>query len=314
MSFTVLYKGKEMKKRSFLVFAMIVMFAGSLQHCSACEENQAERTPFFVDQHISGLSLNEKGEVVYGDWKMSISLPSEDKIRAAALHKDEDILTVVTDNATVICYSISDKKTAEIGRFTPSYEAQTITVRFSHIAGLVYLLFDDVKHRKELEKDIPRQEYSDRYHRLSLIKTAEKWCALPAKKPNELMLGMAYYLKGKKVILRDSEGKRTTIKLNETLGTPYRSGPGDPLAQAVFLFAGQGIVCRTVQGWSLHRPDGKLIRYFSTSHIHALWWGEPFASGGKFFVRSRTGPGGSTYLLDTKTGKLTEQMIEPDKE
>jgi len=302
-----------MKKQFFLVFAIIVMLVGSLQHCFAGDEKQAKESPFFVDQHISGLSLNEKGKVVYGDLRIRVSVPSEDKIRAAAIHEEKEILTVVTDKATVICYSLSGKKTAEIGRFTPSYEAQTRTVRFSHIAGLVYLLCDDVIHRKELEKDVTRQEYSDRYHRVSLIKSAEKWHALPAKKPGELMLGMAYYLDGKKAILRDSEGKRTTIELSDTLGAPYRSGPGDPLAQAVFLFAGQGIVCRTVQGWSLHKPDGKLVRSFSTSDVHALWWGEPFACDGKFYVRSRTGPGGSTYLLDTKTGKLAEQKNEPDK-
>ena len=302
-----------MKKQSLLIFAVVVMLIGAPQHCFAGYENRAQESPFFVDQHINGLSLNEKGEVVYGDLRISVTIPSDDRIRAAAVHEEEEILTVVTDKGTAICYCLSGNKTAEIGRFTPIYEAQTITVRFSHIAGLLYLLCDDVKHRKELEEDIPRQEYSDRYHRVTLIKSAEKWHALPAKKPDELMLGTAYYLDGNKAILLDGEGKRTTIELKETLGSPYRSGPGDPLAQAVFLFAEQGIVCRTKKGWSLHKPDGQHVRSFSTCDIQALWWGEPFESDGKFYVRSRTGPEGSTYLLDIKTGKLAEQKNEPDK-
>ncbi|MBI5774434.1 MAG: hypothetical protein HZA89_11910 [Verrucomicrobia bacterium] len=258
----------------------------------------------------SGLKLTAAGQLSHGE-KLLPPVPDSGAIFGAAYYPTMQTLLVVRSNAAVSYYATKDEAFSEVDNFTPTYLARAKLVRFTKVPGLVYVLTVDVRKEEELgelgRRGVRAQEYPDRYHRVALTKAAQEWHGVPVADAKEKLLGGCYKLSEKQLNLFLPESKPINIKLPQELAPPFRSGPYDDLAQSVFIFPGNGIVCLTTKGWSLHEMNGKLRKWFSVEGIQILWWRDPSFKGGDFFVNAAMG---ATYQMDVASGKLIKVTKE----
>lgn len=161
------------------------------------------------------------------------------------------------------------------------------------------------------------QMNSDYHTRLALLPGADSYFGIPEKYdwekvPFNTCLAACYRLEkaGKTIQISLAPNQLITLELPEALAEPYRSGPGDALAEAVFVIPQRGILCRTTEGWSLHDVKGKPVKWFSTIGIQNGWWTHPVYENDAFQVYYQIGPGGSFYKLDIESGLLKKQKRE----
>lgn len=237
------------------------------------------------------------------------------KLFAAAFYPKAGVLATVGEDAVVRLYRGSGSKLKLECDHTPLRKAQMRTVRFSSVPGLVYVLWDDVKLRDQLVRPIDLdQRYSDVYERVVLDKDAENWHAIPLTEAGwhdtrsengngRAMLPITYSVRTSQLISLNTSGRSIQLALPHPLDQPFRSGPGDPLAEAVFVIRGKGIVCKTQDGWSLSDLNGKLVKWFR-DEAGGGWWANPSWTDGSFFVSWRCPSGGTAFRMDMASGKL----------
>jgi hypothetical protein len=157
---------------------------------------------------------------------------------------------------------------------------------------------------------IRTQEYPDRFERIDLsgLSTYE---GVPVdtntSKEKIVILGAYYYYDHatNSIYLNMGLKKEICLKFTGEIGRPFRTGPYDPLAQAIFIFPEKGVVTKLATGWAIHDMDGNLIKEFiDPAKERWDWWTHPMLQDNNFFVVKRTGPGGIKYKLDIQSGKM----------
>jgi hypothetical protein len=252
----------------------------------------------------AGLMQTDKGFFV-GANRLPLE-PSPPMQAHAAYYQQEGLLVTVSTSADVTLYQTEGGRLIERKRIAGEAHARTSAVHFSRVPGLLYVLWIDTTKEAELRGSC-RQEYPDRYSRYAMTDVAGKYDAMPDDQGNHELLNGCYLLTNKKVVpFSLKEGNWGKLELAESLGEPFRSGPGDSLAQCVFVFPTHGIVCRTHDGWSVNDCNGKLVKHFNSGGIKAMWWTDPEFKQGSFLVCTRSGPNGKTFRLDLAKGKLIE--------
>lgn len=267
--------------------------------------------PFYFVQdskgqnHSFGLRAAEDGRLTLedGSGRSLEMVPDPKRLFGAAFYQDENSLVAIETDGTVLWYGEESGIFQLKNKRSVEYPASVLNVFFTRVPGLVYLLLEDTQEADRL-RNSPEQSYADRYGRITLQTSAEGWHAIPAEELTPSFLTGCYTMAGKKVTVSLREDERIELSLPEPLDEPFRSGPYDPLAEAIFVFPKEGIVCKTQKGWSLHRMDGSLVKWFSAEGIEAFWWEEPTVKEGSFFIHSRTGYGGGTFKLDADSGTL----------
>lgn len=314
-----------------------VLLLCAISFSAMADVTDEKRVVWFVGSESSGLLL-DGGRLLASGAELRLEPASPGGLFAAAYYPKTGVLVTVGSDATVRLYEGNSERLRLKSTRKTDRVARTISVRLSSVPGLVYLLWDDVKKAEELSSShIAVQSYSDLYVRLVLRKDAENWHAVPGDRKESSFLPIVYFLKTSK-LLRMSMGDRKPIEITlpHPLAKPFRSGPGDPLAQAVFVIHPDGatgwyetetrvngpipantpvipplgILFKTDGGWFVTtKPTGDFAKWFPCDNSN--WWEDPYYKDGWFFVTKRTGPGGVTYRMDLAAGKLVP--IEPQK-
>lgn len=249
----------------------------------------------------SGLTLRDG---VIAEKGVPLALEKVPDAFAAALYKKNKALIVVTRDARARYYELTGarfvlKREADSGK-----DKRMLSVRFTRLPSLCYLFTSDRAIEREIAKDVSRQVYPERLQRFAFTDVAERCDAIPLTTTGENPLGAVYLVDGRVLHLDRGEGWSRVV-LPERLGAPFRQGPGDDFAQALFLFP-KAMIAKTQTGWALlgsGTADGKLI---STKGIDVVWWQKPYEKDGAFFVVARTGPGGDLYRIDAAKGTLVK--------
>lgn len=280
-----------------LLFACVGCMAGS----------QSASTPsavWFVQKDVHGLRQLRTGGIYYGYRRLSLD-ESPGKLYAAAYYPRDCVLITISPDATVRLYEGSKLKVKR----SPKVKAETASVRFTRMPGLVYLLYNDVAAKESINQQWSEgrmiQAYWDVRERLVLRDSAKNWHGIPASDSDGCFLNGCYRTQDDEVNLSLAEGKQITLKLPEPLDKPFDSGPNDPLAQSVFMFPGHGILCKTVKGWSLHKLEGKPVKFFPIIATNG-WWVDPYYKDGNFYVRTQSCADYYTYRLDIPSGRLVQ--------
>ena len=230
---------------------------------------------------------------------------------AAALYTRRGLLVSVQSDGSADLYKQVGETWKLHSRLAPDVECRNESVRLTIVPGLVYLLNYDAKKEARLKSSVVSlDDYADISRRLCLTESAERFHAVPLQNRYEPLLGAAYREPGpgeKNVMLCTSEHDAVNIDVAGTLAAPFRSGPGDDLAQSLFIEPSLGIAALTADGWSICDSAGKNLGKCSTAAITGGWWSDPTYHDGHFYVHFRTGPGGTTYRVDPDAGKLVEE-------
>ena len=231
--------------------------------------------------------------------------PAPGQLYAAAYYPDHDVVVVVELNGAVSKYGKEGEVYLRQARRALDFDATALSVLFTTLPDLVYLLVEDDARAATLRRQPTAHASADRYARVVLDKTAKPWHAVPwhAEADGAVLHGIYSLSEDRTTVTLQLDDQSMVLHLPEPLDEPFRSGPDDSLAQSVFVFP-TGIVCKTPHGWSLHQPNGQLVQWFSTEGIAATSWGDPNCEDGTFLV-SAIGPAGSEdYILDTPSAKL----------
>ena len=171
--------------------------------------------------------------------------------------------------------------------------------------GLLYVLDYDIKKEEELRSDLlDRQDYADIYSRLAMTKAAEEWNAVPTGDAKAALLDVAYETDRTQIWLWTAADKVMTLPTKHPLASPFRSGPGDDLAQSLFFLPDRRVLTLMADGWELFAADGKEIQFFAWPEDAGGWWHDPVLKDGQITVYLQNGPGGTNYTLDMTAGKL----------
>lgn len=223
---------------------------------------------------------------------------------AAALYRKNQALIVVTHDARALYYERVGARFVLKSEETSGKDERILSVRFTRLPSLCYLFISDREIERQIGRDPPRQIYPESTKRFAFTDIAKRCDAIPLTRFDENPLGAVYVVEG--LMLHLNRGKDwSRIGLPEPLGAPFRQGPSDELAQALFLFP-KAIIARTQTGWALLETGTAAGRLLSTRSINAVWWEKPFEKDGDFFVVARTGPGGNTYRIDAAKGTLVQ--------
>lgn len=251
----------------------------------------------------SQLQQDSEGNIAYRGETLSLE-PAAGKLKGAVLYPASGILLTVTKASIVTLYQARDGDWVAGPSWSPKVESRLDSVRFTRVPGLIHLLWIDVAHEASIGDWA--QEYPDRYDRVALTDEAASWHGVPIGDPEQRLLSAAYRVRSGGLDLITDSIAGTRIELREPLGEPFRSGPGDDLAQSVFVFPGRGILCRTESGWSLHECDGTWRQSFPAEGIQWGWWCDPTWGPEGPKLLHCTGPNGTWYRLDEASGKLVE--------
>ena len=274
--------------------------------------SQSASTPaatWFAQKDIRGLRQLRTGGIYYGYRRLFLD-KSPGKLYGAVYYPRDGMLITISPDAVVRLYEGDGLRLKQKTKWAPKGKAETASVRFTRVPGLVYLLYDDVAAREWISRAWSEgcmiQVYWAQYERLVLRNSAKGWHGIPVSDSDGSFLNGCYHIQDNEVKLSLAERKCITLKLPEPLDGPFRFSPGDPLAQSVFVFHGHGILCKTVKGWSLNRLDGKLIKWFPVNKEPYGWWKYPYYKNGSFYVCIGDFGGVDTYRLDIPTGRLIQ--------
>jgi hypothetical protein len=256
--------------------------------------------------------------------------PGLSSVFAAAYYKDAGVLVAVDESGAVRVYRRGNA-TFELSQMkSPWPRSKVEAVHFSRLPGLLYVLTIDLEKKEANEKGlrgtpIPgqpgkrrmrlTQDYPDNFERVDFSSTPNHYEAIPfsGQVDKVTILDMVYVALGSDsssdVVMALPDGREIILKMSSRLAPPYRWGPSDTLAEAVYIFPENGIVSKTTGGWAVHDLNGKLKKEFSTDGIRALWWEGPMMHDGTIYVTARTGPGGTSYKLDVRSGEMVHAEI-----
>lgn len=250
------------------------------------------------------------GGTPIGAFYKSAEAPPLNQVFAARYYPETSRAILVEKSGRVTLWRVQNKKAArEKVAFQPPIKAVTRKAIFTRRDDLVYLLVDDVRVMDLLRKKPQEQQFPDRDYRVELSKDAHDWNAFPIPGQPETPLNGTYRVADKTINIELAEVanaplRKVSLTLPEGLAKPFRSGPGDPLAEALFYFPGKGFVVRTPKGWAIADTNGAIRQSFDAQAIPASWWSNPTEKDGQFFVIARTGANGDTYRLDLGTKAL----------
>lgn len=251
------------------------------------------------DELIDNVTIDNK--------KITLSPPCGD-IFGAAYYSFASKLTIVENDGTVRMYKGKNNFYKIYGMQSLDYIATTENVRFTRIPELLYLLVIDTFRAIDLA-NTPKQSYPDRFIRINLSGLTG-YEGIPsdtnASKEGILIIGAYYYRSTPKSIYLNLDVKKEIhLEFTGEIDDPFRTGPGDPLAQSLFIFPEKSIVTKLTTGWAIHDMNGKLIKEFNDPIKERWnWWEHPIFKDNNFFVIKRTGPGGIKYKLDVQSGNM----------
>jgi hypothetical protein len=231
-----------------------------------------------------------------------LSMPCKN-IFQAAYYPIQNKLIVVQFDAVVKMFRFENGSYNIYGLQSLTYKASVTHVYFTRIPELLYLLTTDIVKNKRLHKNrmTSVQDYSDEFEKINLSGNST-YEGIPIDTGD--ILGAYYYKFGNRGISLNIGGEKNIfLQYSTELADPYRSGPGDPLAQSVFMLKNNTIVSNTKTGWAIHDINGKLIKDFKDDGMSG-WWDNPELKDGVVFVYRHTGPGGVLYKLDVQSGEI----------
>lgn len=290
--------------KSWLFLAALIVVSGA----ATAEEPAFPLPSYVLDGRASGLKVDGQRLVTESGQVLLAAVPKA--FMGAAYYEDQRQLIVASRNGEVILYVEANGAFVQKEGFAPKVKAKLIRVLFTRIPGLVYALWIDVHHAHRIH--VGRQEYPDRYQRVVLLDSAEPYDAMPVRENERpLLTGWFKRTGGTSVPFSVEVGKSGSIELAEPLGLSFRSGPYDPLAEAVFYFPDYGFVCRTDAGWSVNKLDGSLVKHFPIrdSRIRSGWWENPVRNADQFYAYNRIAAGGDHYLLDVNSGEMVKKKL-----
>lgn len=257
---------------------------------------------------VRTLRVDDEHRIEVSDLKgaFTTDLPVGLVIHSLASYEDPYSLTVVSADARVFHLEHGEKGYATAGFFRTDKPATVLQVRFSFVPGLVYLLCDDDQLKVEITDT--EQRYPDFDIRVALGKGTNVLHGVPWEDPAEAPLTGVYRTEEDTLHLTRRSGAHLALILPEPLVEPQRDGPMDDLAQAVFVFPNNWIVCHVEHGWAVFSLGGRLLGHFQFEGPSPGWWMDPVIRDGQLFVSQRTGPSGNTYRLDLTNGTIFKQV------
>ncbi len=250
---------------------------------------------WFAQGQERGLRQTSEGQLFRGTTPLRIE-PGLPALAAAAYYPQRAALITVGLDGTVTWYDERDGRFAPGQAQSPSRQAIIHEIRWTRVPGLLYLLM------------IPKEPAPDEptvYRRVTLTAEAAGWQALPVDDPQELLLGGCYTRTLEGIWLSLQEGRWLAAELSQPVDEPFRTGPYDPLAQAVFVLPDRRLLIKTLGGWSLHQADGSPQRAFSTEQIEVEAWDDPSSDGLELTVRGKHGERRIVFQFDVDAGSLT---------
>ncbi len=247
------------------------------------------------------------GSLVFDGTPLVTDLPDGLAIRYAAVHRAAGYLTVVTADAQVFLLAMLPGRCTTVASYRPEEPATVRSARFCSVPGLVILLCDDVTKVGEIAADMILQLTPEVVLRVALSGEAVVSEAIPWYDAHERVLGGTYRLDGRRLALRRRSLAGPVLELPEALAEPFRGSPQDEVAQAVFVFPDNAIVCRTIHGWAVFALSGALIRFFPDEGGDGGWWHHPVLRDGELFATRQVAAHGRTFRFDLRSGVLVEQ-------
>lgn len=245
--------------------------------------------------------------LIIGNKKMKLSPPCSD-VFSSVYYSGLNILVIVEKSGIVRVYRGEGSSFNLSDMRSPGYRAKTAAVHFTRIPGILYILRINLDEEERMN-DRLTDKHSDRYERIDFWIYPNNYEGIPLDKlESKTSILEAYYSSTKKgVDLRLGEKKRLFLSLSGELDKPFRTGIGDSLAQAVFIFSNKAIISKIKDGWAIHDLNGRLLKEFSTVGIPVVWWEDPVLRNENFFVRARGGIDDMEYKLDISSGKMIPQ-------
>jgi hypothetical protein len=297
-----------MKIAVLLLFTSLFLF-----HAGYSQENYSNlpklsNPAWFVNDDAHDLSLLSNSKIVY----KNIFLKTDtllDEIAASAYYPDENQLIIVTSDACAYLFKQEKSTFNKKKSYKPAFAERFISVHFTRNPGLLYIFSSDLKTEEEISKKPYLQIYAEKVGKVDFYENMANCDGIPIANVKETVLTGFYLVNGKEIKLNADLVNWITIKLASDLSSPFREGPGDRLPEAVFLFKDKGLICRTIDGWSLHKPDGSLIKNFFLGKIEYDWWQNPVFERDDYYVIARIGFQKYRYKLNVKKG-----ILEPDSD
>jgi hypothetical protein len=291
--------------------SVILSFLFLLPHITGFTQDENSKLPklstpvWFVNDDSHDLSLLSNSKIVYKNLFLKTDTLL-DNIVAGAYYPDEHLLILVTDDACAYLFKQEKTTFNKKKSHKPGFAERFLSVHFTRSPALLYIFSSDKKIEEEISKKPYLQIYSEKVGKVEFAENMANCEALPVSDANETVLPGFYQVNGKEIKLNMGTEKWITITLPTDLMSPFRDGPGDRLPEAVFHFKDKGIIFRTIDGWSLHKPDGSLIKNFPLVKIEYDWWQNPVLERDDFYVIARIGPQKYRYKLNVKKGILED--------
>ncbi len=256
--------------------------------------------------------------------------PGLSSVFAAAYYQDAGVLVAVGDSGTVYVYRRRDAVFVLFQMKSPWPRSKVEAVHFSRVPGLLYTLTIDLEKKEDIDEGLTgapvpgqpgmrrirlTQDYPDNFERVDLSSRPNYYEGIPfsGRVDEVTVLDGLYVALGSdsysEVVMALPDGQEIILKTSSRLAPPYRWGPSDTLAEAVYVFPENAIVSKTAKGWAVHDLNGKVKKEFSTEGIHAVWWTGPILRNGSVYVTARVGPGGTSYKLDVQSEELIPTEI-----
>jgi hypothetical protein len=257
---------------------------------------KAASVGWFSGESSQGLEQDRRGNLLASGQP----LPVRKRVRglyAAAYYPGAGVLVTVDGKAVARLYERKGTR-LELSIFP-------VSVRFSRIPGLVYLIWSYPEPRMAAQLQTSWRHAE----RLALGSSANGWHAVTTEDPRAKLLDYAYQVPSRtSVRLLMPDAKRIALQLPAPLASWRPGQDTDFDREPVTVIPGQSIVCQTTAGWSLHSMGGRLVYAIvlpaSEKRTHTLGhWHEPFYHHGQFYV-AEVVPSLSYYRLDFAQGKM----------
>ncbi len=256
--------------------------------------------------------------------------PGLSSVFAAAYYHGAGVLVAVSAAGAVHVYRRKNAVLELSQMRSPWPRSKAEAVHFSRVPGLLYVLTIDLEQKEDIERGTAisgqpglrrirlTQNYPDNFERVDFSSRPNHYEAVPfsGQVDKVTILDVVYVALDSdlstEVVMALPDGREIILKMPSRLAPPYRWGPSDTLAEAIYVFPENGIVSKTAGGWVVHDLNGKLMREFSTEGIHARWWEGPMMRAGSIYVSARMGPGGTSYRLDLQSGQMIPAELPSD--
>jgi len=260
----------------------------------------ALETPLWCAGDASfGLTLRDG---VISEEGAPLGLPRIPDAFAVAHYKKGKALIVVTRDGRGLYYRQVGARFVQKGEESAGKEKRVVSVRFTRLPSLCYPFLSDLAIERKIAKSPLLQLYPGVARRFAFTEAAKTCAAVPLRNKEETPLGAVYCVDGRVLHLHRGEGW-ARIMLPEPLGAPFLTGPGDALAQALFLFP-KAVIAKTSNAWAFVGAGGGVGKLISIKGTNTGWWEHPFEKEGAYFVNGRTGPGGDLYRFDLTKATL----------